>query len=52
MNEPTKQEWKDGEFVGKTIAFLTSSALAWGVVTALLAVTYILLKLPPLSPTN
>lgn len=52
MKEPTKQEWKDGEFKDKLLAFLTSSALAWGVLIALLGVTYILLKMPPLAPTN
>lgn len=43
---PTKQEWKDGAFVGKTIAFLTSAALAWGLLIVALAVTYVLLKMP------
>lgn len=46
----TKQEWKDGAFVGKTIAFLTSAALAWGLLIICLAVTYVMLKMPPLAP--
>lgn len=46
----TKQEWKDGAFVGKTIAFLTSAALAWGLLIICLAVTYVMMKMPPLAP--
>jgi hypothetical protein len=46
----TKQEWKDGSFIGKTIAFLTSAALAWGLLIICLAVTYVMLKMPPLAP--
>jgi hypothetical protein len=46
----SSQEWKDGSFVSKTISFLTSSALAWGLLIIFLAATYIALKMPPLAP--
>lgn len=49
---PTKQEWKDGAFAGKTIAFLTSAALAWGLLIVALAVTYVLLKMPKSQPAE
>ena len=49
---PSRQEWKDGVFMGKTIAFLTSAAMAWGLLIVALAVTYVLLKMPASQPAE
>jgi hypothetical protein len=47
---PSRASWKDNIYQSKLFAFLTSSALAWTLLVAVLAASYVLLKMPPLAP--
>lgn len=47
---PTRESWKTNVYQSKLFAFITSGWLAVFVIAVLLAVVYVLLKMPPLAP--
>lgn len=47
---PTRRDWKTNVYQSKLFAFITSSWLAACIIGFLLAVVYVLLKIPPLAP--